>query len=269
MKTFDEQIISKRGTNLHATIIESGIEKSPLVLLIHGFKADRTEGGRFLTVAQELAKAGVNSICVSFPGCGDSEEPFEQYCMSHCLDDIDVIYQYMLEHYNIDQNHLGMIGYSMGGRLTCLYTSLHPEFKTIGLWAAASYDDFNGEENFQGSNIKEMMKEAEANGFAATVNSFDQSILRLSRQFFEDMFHLKPYEGILSYQGNVILCHGTKDDMVPFETSERVFQNLTTKGNRKFVVIENANHGFGLWDNHMEQSKQLTDSTIEFFKENL
>ena len=45
--------------------------------------------------------------------------------------------------------------------------------------------------------------------------------------------------------------------------------NLVNVKNKKLVVVDGANHGFGLWDNHMEQSKELVDETTEFLKEYL
>ena len=99
MKVFDTIIKSKRGSDLVTTIVDCQKENSGLILFVHGFKADRSEGGRFLTVAEALAQDNINSIMVSFAGCGDSKEPFENYCMTNCLDDIDTMYQYMLNNY--------------------------------------------------------------------------------------------------------------------------------------------------------------------------
>ena len=73
----------------------------------------------------------------------------------------------------------------------------------------------------------------------------------------------------MQFDGNVIICQGLADDTVVPETAQQCYDNLTTQGDRKLVMIEGANHGFGLWDDHMEQSAILTDSTIQFILKNL
>lgn len=269
MKTFDKIINSVRNTNLHTTIVESDATKVKLALFIHGFKADRSEGGRFITVAESLAQHGFNSIMVSFPGCGDSEEPFENYCISNCINDMETIYQYMLNTYDVDRDHICMVGYSMGGRLTCLFSGLHPEIKTIGLWAAASYNAFNGGDEFLDNSVSKMVNEANENGYAKALNSFDNTYLHLSKRFFDDMFRYHPYDCVTNYNGNVIVVHGNQDITVPVEVSENTYAHLTTNKNKKLVIVDGANHGFGLWDDHMEQSKILTDETTAFILENL
>ncbi|MGN1398495.1 MAG: alpha/beta hydrolase family protein [Erysipelotrichaceae bacterium] len=269
MKKIECFINSKRNTQLATTIVESQKENGGLVIFVHGFKADRTEGGRFLTVAEELAKDNINSIMVSFPGCGDSQEPFENYCVSNCLDDIDSMYQYMLDNYSIDSNRLAMVGYSMGGRLTSIYSSQHKEFKTIALWAAATYNGFDNNETFLDNNVEDMIQQARNNGFALAYNTFDNSYLHISERFFDDMFSYQPFDCLCQYQGNVLLVHGDADPTVSYDVSVRAYQGLTTKGNKKLVTVANANHGFGLWDDHLEQSAILTGETIDFLRSNL
>lgn len=269
MKVFDTIIKSKRGSDLVTTIVDCQKENSGLILFVHGFKADRSEGGRFLTVAEALAQDNINSIMVSFAGCGDSKEPFENYCMTNCLDDIDTMYQYMLNNYSIDTNRLAMVGYSMGGRLTSIYSYTHPEFKTIALWASATYNGFDNNDTFLDNNVNEMISQAEKQGYAIAYNSFDNNYLHISKRFFDDMFQYKPFDSLSNYQGNVLLVHGDSDLTVAYDVSVRAYNGLTTQKNKKFVTIHQANHGFGLWDNHMEQSEQLTNETIQFLKENI
>ena len=155
MKKIETQILSKRGTQIPVTIVEAD-EPKKLLLLAHGFKANRTEDGRFLTVAEALAKHGVSSIMPGFAGCDVSKEDFINYSLNSCIDDISTCYAYMMEHYPLNPDSIGMIGYSMGGRLTSLYIADHPEISCIGLWAAASYDGFGEEDGFLGVSKEEL-----------------------------------------------------------------------------------------------------------------
>ena len=53
MRVIETQIQSKRDTQIPVTIVEADVP-SKLLLCVHGFKAKRTEDGRFLTVARQL-----------------------------------------------------------------------------------------------------------------------------------------------------------------------------------------------------------------------
>ena len=264
------EINSKRNTKIPVTIVESGKENAPLILLVHGFKADRHEGGRYSEVANNLAKIGVNSIRMGFPGCDESKEDFINYTLNNCLDDMESCYKYMLDNYSTDTNHLGMIGYSMGGRLTSIFINKHPEFKTIGLWAGAVYKDFGGDnKSFIGGDLEPMRKQANELGYCDFFNTFDNTNIRINKALIDEMELYNPLDGLNGYEGNAIVCHGDKDITVSLDTAYLAIDNLKNVKNKKLVVIKNANHGFGLWDNHMEQSKELVDETTNFFKEYL
>lgn len=269
MLRIETQIRSSRDTFIPVTIVEGCNKRNGLLLCAHGFKANRKEDGRFLTVAEELAKDGISSIMMGFPGCDKSKEDFINYTLKNCLDDIDTCYTYMKENYEIDLSRIGMIGYSMGGRLTALYIENHPEIRCIGLWAAASYEGFDGENEFLGEDVRIMKKQAEELGYCDFYNAFDDTHIRLSKQLLEDMEYRNPLIGLNSYQGSAIIVHGTKDNTVVFERAKESYRNLLSAGNKKLVAIENADHGFGAWDQHPELSRQLTDETIRYFRSQL
>ena len=46
----------------------------------------------------------------------------------------------------------------------------------------------------------------------------------------------------------------------------RLFENAKKK---ELVLVDDADHGFGAWDERPEFSQELTDQTIKFFRENL
>lgn len=263
-------IKSNRNTDIPVTIVEAGKENAPLVLFVHGFKADRHEGGRFSEVANNLAQIGVNSIRMGFAGCDESKEDFINYTLKNNLDDIETCYKYMLENYSIDTKHLGMVGYSMGGRLTSIFVKEHKEFKTIGLWAGAVYKGFGGnDEYFIGAKLEPMRKQADELGYAEFLNAFDNTYIKINKELIDDMESLNPLEGLNEFDGNAIVCHGDNDDTVVLDTAYIAMDNLKNARNKKLVVINGANHGFGLWDDHMEQSHELVEETTKFFKEYL
>lgn len=266
MKEINTTIKTKRNTDMPVTIIDGEIGKGPLVIYVHGFKANRTEDGRFLEMARRLNAYG---ICMGFAGCDVTEEGFFSYTLDNCLDDIETAYTYMLENYDIDGEHLGIVGYSMGGRLSTIFTNRHKEFKTMGLWAAATQDSSFDDDVFLGNNLKKLIDDYKEKGYCEFFNLFDNNVLKMNYKLIENMVEYRPCEYLKEYEGSVILVHGTKDIAVDPKASEVAYNSLDKANKKVLHVIEETDHGFGFWDNHMEKSEELVSNTATFFKENL
>ena len=266
MKIIDLTISSKRGTMIPVTICESDIVPAKLLICAHGFKANRTEDGRFLTVAKELAKHGVMAVMPGFAGCDESKEDFLFYTFESCLDDIDSVYEYVKKYYEITDD-VGMIGYSMGGRLTAMYIRSHPEIKCIGLWAAASYDGFNGEDSYLGMKLEEMWPQIEEKGYVDFHNGFDDTWIKLNGELIKGSRDLPVEKGLKEFEGCALVVHGDEDDTVPYSVAKHSYECLEKARIRKLVTVHEADHGFGQWNGRPELSKQLTDATIAFFEE--
>ncbi|MBQ6559875.1 MAG: alpha/beta fold hydrolase [Erysipelotrichaceae bacterium] len=258
-------IPSVRNTQIPCTIFTTDTEHPGLAVFVHGFCAERTEGGRFEEVAEILSKHGFSSIMMDQSGCGESTEGFESYCMRNSMDDIESCISYMTDRYDIDTEKMAMVGYSMGGRIASVYvTEKDPRFTVLGLWAAAIMP-FEELTNFVSApDGHSYYEEAKEKGTAGFLNFFDGKILPLSREFFEDMMKHDTLDCVKHYEGNVIVVHGDADITVDVSVGKRTYQTLTTDKKKELVIIENANHGFGLWDDHPEQSKQLVDRTARF-----
>lgn len=261
-------IRSKRSTEIPVTVVDCCMNPCGLIIFAHGFKANRTEDGRFLTVAEALSQNGFSSIMMGFPGCDVSEEDFFSYTLENCLDDIDSCVEYMKTHFQIN-DRIGMIGYSMGGRLTCLYINEHPEVKCIGIWAGACYEGFNNQEKFLGVPLEDMRKEAEENGFINFHNIFDDTWVKMNSMLLDNMESMSPTEGLAKYQGCAVIVHGTNDKTVPLDTAFQIEKLLENAKKKELVLVDDADHGFGAWDERPEFSQELTDQTIKFFRENL
>lgn len=268
----DITVNSVRNTPIPATEVVPFIKKpAPLVIYVHGFKAERTEGGRFLSVAEELACQGIYGIMMDQPGCGQSEEPFRLYNNENSLADIESCIDYMMEKYAIDENRLAMVGYSNGGRNTAIYIQKGKrKIGTVALWAAAIIDG-DAFTNFlrDPKDGRDLLEEARQNGFARYYNEFDDTYIELSQAFYDGMYQYSTVEGMKNYKGNVLICHGSADITVDPQVAWDCFNSLTTEKDTELIIIEGANHGFGLWDQHMEQSRILTETTERFLIKNI
>ena len=269
MKIIETLIPSRRDTMIPLTVVEADSYPARLLICAHGFKANRKEDGRFVTVAKALAVNGITSVMMGFPGCDESKDDFINYTLKNCLDDIGTARAYMESNYEIIPDEMGMIGYSMGGRLTALYIAEHPEIKCIGLWAAASYDGFDSEEDFLGVSLKQIYMETEEKGYCDFHNEFDDTWIKLSKGLIDDMAQLKPEDGLKGYEGCALVVHGDEDITVPYAVAENTYAKLEKAKDKKLLTVHGADHGFGAWNDRPDLSAQLTDGTIEYFRKHL
>ncbi|MBR5049502.1 MAG: nucleoside 2-deoxyribosyltransferase [Erysipelotrichaceae bacterium] len=265
MKVINTQIPSRRNTAIPVTIVDCERPDARLLVGVHGFKANRTEDGRLLTVASALAEEGVSAIMPGFPGCDESADDFVNYTLDNCLEDIDTAISYMREHYSLN-DQLGMIGYSMGGRLVSLCTGRY-DIKCLGIWAGACYRGFDGQPEFLGQDLEKMKEEMKEKGYCDFYNSFDGQYIKLSAKLVENMEQYDPVSLLRKYQGAAIVVHGDQDITVVPRIGRETFENLRRARERRMVVVHEADHGFGAWNNRPDLSAQLTDATVSFFRE--
>ncbi len=265
MKIIDTATISKRNTEIPLTVIDSEKDNAGLVVFVHGFKANRHEDGRFDEVGKKLTEIGISSVMMGFPGCDESKEDFVNYSLRNCLDDMDSSIEYMKKNYSIDEKRMGMIGYSMGGRLTAIYTGKHPELKCIGFFAAAAYSGFE-DGKMIGEPVDEVKKSVKEKGYYEYLNTFDNTMLKMGKELIEDMEKYDPLESLRNYEGNAIVIHGSVDTMVNPRTADMMMEALG-KANKKCVIIEDADHGFGAWNNRPDLSEKLVNAAADFFIE--
>ena len=108
-------------TRIPVNGIELNVEvegKGPAVLLLHGFTGDVSTWDTFLPVL-----GGFETVRIDLIGHGASDAPEEphRYSMDHAVEDICAI----LDHFRL--NEIGLLGYSLGGRVALHFALRHPE----------------------------------------------------------------------------------------------------------------------------------------------
>lgn len=241
----------------------------PAVVINHGHGGNRNENGGLTGIAEELANKGIMSIRMDFPGCGESTEPFTENYLSNMISDSNACLDYILKNCNADKNNLGIMGYSMGGRvaLTIAGQANNP-YKAVGLLAPSadpsaeeSFNFFGGEEK-----VNALYKEASGTkGYADFTTIYGQK-QQLSRRWFDEMKASRPLDTISNFKGNILVVYGDKDTTVPNSVDKEV---LDASKNAKGVVVPNADHGYGFYSDQPDVTAAVQDSLTSFFGENL
>ena len=247
--------------------IPKGEGPFPAVVMNHGHGGSKDENVGFGGVAAALAEAGIASIRMDFPGCGDSTAPFTENTLSNMKSDSNASLAYLLENYDIDEAKLGILGYSMGGRLALEIISEEGNpYKAVVLLSAAANP---GEESIagilpEGTSIEDAIASAEEKGSFDYTTRYGQN-LSLSAQWFEDML-VDPLANIKNYTGPMLVLHGDKDDVVTDATNKLIVAAYPAA---EEIVVPDADHGYGFYSDQPAVTAAVEGSISAFFSRNL
>lgn len=222
--------------------------KIPLVCFFHGFTGNKMESHyQFVRLSRELEKNNIASLRMDFAHSGESDGSFENMRPSGEIEDAKNILKYALKLDTIDKNRVGLLGFSMGGFIAGIVASEMREYiKTLCLIAPAG-------------NLEDIFSTL----FEDSDNIVDVDGLHFSKEAYEDVKSINPYDQAKDFDGNVLIVHGTEDEAVPIEYGRKYTEIYGEKS--KFHSILNADHVFAKkeWEN------ELVDTIIEFLKQNL
>lgn len=250
-------------------VVPDGAGPFPAVVMNHGHGGGRQEGGGFGKLAKALADAGIMTIRMDFPGSGDSKESFTEGYLSNMISDSNASLAYLLANFPADKDKLGILGYSMGGRiaLTVAQTPDNP-YKAVGLLAPSADPGKGLLLFFAGSEEKYQALYAEAStdkGYADYTTIYGQQ-QKLSKKWFDELLASSPLDGIAAYKGPMLVVHGDKDTVIAQPEIDNV---VAAYPSAQVVTVPEADHGYGFYSDQPEVTKLVQDSFATFFAETL
>lgn len=250
-------------------VVPDGEGPFPAVVMNHGHGGGRQEGGGFGRLAKALADAGILTIRMDFPGSGDSKESFTEGYLSNMISDSNASLAYMLANYPVDPARLGILGYSMGGRIALtIGASADSPYKAMGLLAPSADPGKGLLLFFAGSEAEYERLYAEASsdkGYADYTTQYGQQ-QKLSKQWFDELLASKPLENIGAYKGAMLVVHGDKDVVIKPAENEAVVAAYPAAS---IVLVPDADHGYGFYSDQPEVTALVEGSFAKFFAENL
>ena len=261
-----DTFVSSRGVDVPVTFVHPTVKEGialPLVVMAHGHGGTRHEAGGFTRVAEGLAKRGIASIRMDFPGCGDSTESFVNNNLNNMLKDISASRDFALNQVLIDSNRIGLFGFSMGGRLALLSSA--DNYQVIATWAPAGLNGAATLINLLGGPAAygALKTHAEKNGFAPFTTNWGQD-QKLGTQWFTDMEASMPLNVLESFEGPFLVLHGDSDTVVTANVTNAVVAAATSSQEVLHHVIAGAGHGLGLFTNNQQYSSEAVDTTVQF-----
>lgn len=234
-------------------VLPAGTAPYPLVVIMHGHGGSRQENGGFAGIAQALAEKGIASVRMDFAGCGDSTASFIENSITSMLEDAYAAAAWAVATQPLDSQRIGLLGYSMGGRLALVEAS-RGEFSygAIALLAPATMS-YSTQEN-----IKNYVT-------AYRTGVYEQpwygSSLQIGPKWFEDMFITDKVMTNLQPMGDALILHGTEDTVVPRDSNLKAAEALGIE----LVDIPGADHGYGFYSDQPEVTALVEGTVSDFF----
>ncbi|GAA0327481.1 alpha/beta hydrolase [Bacillus carboniphilus] len=223
----------------------------PVVILFHGFTGNKLESNlMFVQFARELNKHGIGAVRFDFSGSGESDGYFADMTFSKEVCEGEHILAFTETLDWVDTNQIMLNGFSMGGAVAALVAGKSPnKIKKLCLWSPAG--NMNEKAELYFSQFRQL-----PNG------NVDIGGFELGRGFLEDLKGRNLYEGITSYQNQVIIIHGGDDQVVPPLIGEKYLEAYK-ENDVKFHVIEGANHTYAAVGWKAELFKRSIDFLAE------
>ena len=231
-KTEVKNDIRREGLKIYGELYipENSKEEYPLVICSHGFGGNMSGTS---ALAKELTKIGFAAFAYDFIGGGSgikSDGQLTDMSVKTEAKDLTAVIEYLKEDERLNQDNIFLLGQSQGGY--------------VSTYVASNRDDIKGLiDYYPAFVIKDdcLAQYASEDLVPDPYPMQKMGGMNLGKIYWVDAVSIDIYEEMAKYQGNVLLMHGTADNVVPYEYSVRA---STTIPNCEFITYQNAGHGF-------------------------
>ena len=226
--------INKNNQNIRCKLYydtRHPIEK--VVLFGHGFAGHKDNGAAHKFADRVLSKyKGIAVLIFNLPCHGDDIK--KKMVLQDCMTYLEIVIDYI--HSEFHTNSIYSYATSFSGYLVLKYISEHENpFVKIALRCPA----VNMADVLTGAIMKNDELEMIQKGKNVQVG-FDRKI-EVNRQFLTDLEESDIQKlDYLDYADDILILHGTKDEVVPFESGKTFAENNLIE----FIPVENADHRF-------------------------
>ena len=247
------QIKNKKGLKLSAVIgIPDKNKKSPAIILLHGFTGYKAEE-HILSLSKFLTQNGYVTIRFDSSGFGESEGSTEkEYRVSNYVKDIECVYNYLLKQKFVDKNRMGVWGQSMGGMLSIIFGSKHPEIKAV--CAVSTPTQITRADALEGW----LREWKEKGSFDKWSSKYGQ--VKIPYAFVEDSKQWSALDSIKLINAPTLIILGTIDDTVLPNNTRQVFQSANKP--KELFEVDKMNHDY---KKNPAQIKIVNNKVLKFF----
>ena len=231
-----------------AILTEPTDESAGIVILCHGFLSNK-DSRTNLRLTELLVQKGLSTLRFDWFGMGESSGRFAEVTIPSCQAQLESLLEDMKRR---EYRNLGLIGSSFGGLLAILAGANHPELFAIGLKCPVADFPEMLELEFGKAGIAEWQR----------TNTIPNIIggphpIPLNFEFFEGCQGVNAYALAPNISSPCLIVHGEQDELVPVHQVHRLEESLG--GEKKLLLLPQANHHFGRPEDFRTMSLALTD----------
>ena len=234
-----------------------GVSDAPAVLMLHGFGSHKDEvGDLYKRLAGRLAKKGIGSLRIDFPGWGESEGEMWESSLTVRVAATETAYAYLNGLAFVDGARIGVLGFSMGGTTARISAAAHPDwYRTMVAWSSAS----NGRSRMLTPENREAL---ERDGRVTLDLGWRE--VTLGPQWFEDgeRYGGKQLELMAKYRGPFLAIGGGKD---PAAADTMAFVNAAGGSLKEGVIIGCEGHIFEVLTEDQSKAERVLEKTMDWF----
>lgn len=229
----------------------------PCMLLLHGFMAYKEgDGYLFAKTAQKFAEAGIASARIDFCSMGENRYSRVHYGTEICIKETKTAFHYLQQDARIDEKRIGVLGHSMGGRITFLTSDLPS--KCLVTFNGALNVDRPGTLKMKGLSVEDIKEK----GYTIYQTN-DGRLELLFPKFVEDLQICS--DAIYQYPNPILVYVGTDDPTLDPQVSYD-FIKKSHSDKVTLLVIKKANHTFNAKTGDYTKVYELIEKVIQWLK---
>lgn len=241
-------------------VVAEGV-KVPAVIMLHGNGSTRHEAGNaYDFTAPEMAKASIATIRFDYIGNGDSTSDYIDFTYDKAVADAMMCYDYLANLGTVDMEHVGIMGWSMGGYITLLTAARNDVFTSVLTWAGAFYMGTSEAQAEQYAIAKEK-------GYYEVTYDWRDS-LKQSPAYYECVMAIDSAAEVANIKAPILAIAGSEDTVVPPSVAEQIVAAATSEGTQ-MKILEGADHTFCVFTGDNTMLQNVTNETINWFKATL
>ncbi|QAY67023.1 alpha/beta hydrolase [Paenibacillus protaetiae] len=230
-------------------------DKKQAVIICHGFVGSKVGVDRlFVKTARALAAQGSYVLRFDYGGCGESSGDYGSLGFDSMIDQTRTAIDYIADMDAVDPSRITLLGHSLGGAVAIAAAVRDKRVKRLVLWSPVAYP-FNDIVRIVGrSSYDEAVKKG----------STDYAGYTLKPVFFDSLLQHQPFQAAPKFGGEVLLVHGTSDELIPVDYSflyQKVFWTRSEGLCDKEILFQ-ANHTYSSRQ-HQEEAIRVTADWLQ------
>lgn len=244
-------IENKMRQKLAAIQFMPACDTHALLIICHGFRGAKENGGKIYAFTERINQLGVGVIAFDFSGSGQSEGDFSSLTLTRQVQDLQAVIDYLDARYDLP---IILLGRSFGGATVLAGGAFDERVKAFIVWSTPVFL----EKTFSAM-LPEEVRSLQSGQMVLIHDEAGDYYLDAS--FIRDFEHHDMDRYLRAIHSKpVLIIHAQDDEIVPAENAMHMHRLLEKS---KLVLVEDAGHRF------MEKIQYREDLTLDWLQEYL